>query len=51
MIYIIGGEAKITISGKEFNLKEGETIIMPAGETHSVKAITKFKMLLIMIKS
>ncbi len=45
------GETEIKLSGKIHNLKNSEMIIMPAGEPHSVKALTKFKMLLIMIKS
>ena len=48
---IIEGEVKITISGKQFHLKEGEIIIMPANKPHAVDAIKKFKMMLIMIKS
>ena len=50
LIYILKGEAKVTISGKPFKLKEGELIIMPANEPHSLSAVTKFKMLLIMIR-
>ncbi len=48
---IIEGEAKITISGKPFHLKEGNMILMPANEPHAVDAVKKFKMMLIMIKS
>lgn len=51
IIQILEGNAEITLSGKEHNLKNGEMIIMPAGEPHSVKALTKFKMTLTMIKS
>jgi quercetin dioxygenase-like cupin family protein len=39
------------ISGKKYQLKTGEMIIMPANKPHSVKAIEKFKMILTMIKS
>ncbi len=51
MVNILYGEAEITISGKPFNLKQGEMIIMPANEPHALKAVKKFKMLLVMIKS
>ena len=51
LVYLLDGEAEITISGKTFHLKEGEIIIMPANEPHALKAIKKFKMLLVMIKS
>ena len=51
IIQILEGDAEIALSGKGYNLKGGEMIIMPAGKPHSVKAMTKFKMLLTMIKS
>lgn len=51
MAEIIDGEAEITIEGKKNVVKEGEFIIMPAGKTHALKAVQKFKMLLIMIKA
>jgi quercetin dioxygenase-like cupin family protein len=51
MVYITDGQAVITISGKEYRLATGEMIIMPANEPHALKAVQKFKMLLVMIKS
>ena len=51
MVYVIEGEASAIISGKAIRLVEGEMTIMPAGEPHSLLAIKKFKMLLIMIRS
>jgi quercetin dioxygenase-like cupin family protein len=50
LVYILKGEAKVTISGNPFKLKEGELIIMPANEPHALSAVTKLKMLLIMIR-
>jgi len=50
MVHILDGRAEVTISGNPFILNEGEMIIMPANEPHALKAITKFKMMLIMIK-
>ena len=50
LVYILDGEAGITISGKSFSVKEGEMIIMPANEPHSLKAVKRFKMLLVMIR-
>jgi len=47
----VEGEAGIKISGKTYRLHEGEMIKMPANEPHSLSAITKFKMLLIMIRA
>lgn len=50
LVNIIDGWAEVSISGKLFTVKEGEMIVMPADEPHSLKAMEKFKMLLIMIK-
>ena len=51
LVYVVDGEAQITISGKQNKVKKGEIIIMPANKPHSLKAIKRFKMLLIMVKS
>jgi quercetin dioxygenase-like cupin family protein len=51
MVYIADGEAEITIDGKPNHLKAGDMIIMPADHPHAVKALKRFKMLLIMIRS
>jgi quercetin dioxygenase-like cupin family protein len=51
LVYLIDGEAEIGISGKLHRLKAGDLIIMPANDPHSLKAVTHFKMLLVMIKS
>ena len=50
LVNIIDGRAEVSISGKLFTVKEGEMIIMPANKPHSLKAVEKFKMLLVMIK-
>jgi len=51
LVYIIDGEAQITISGVDHRLSAGEIIIMPANKPHALKAPEKFKMMLVMIKS
>jgi quercetin dioxygenase-like cupin family protein len=51
MVYNIEGEVQVTIAGKPVQLKEGEMTIMPANKPHALTAKTKFKMLLVMIKS
>lgn len=50
LVDIIDGQAEITISGNSFTVNKGEMIIMPADKPHSLKAVEKFKMLLVMIK-
>jgi quercetin dioxygenase-like cupin family protein len=51
LVYILDGEAEVTISGKSSALKEGQMTIMPAHEPHALRAIKRFKMMLVMIKS
>ena len=51
LVYILDGEAEITISGEVYRVKAGEMIIMPANDPHALKAITPYKMLLVMIRS
>ena len=50
MVTILDGEAEIKIGGQPHRLKTGEAIIMPANISHALKAIERFKMMLIMIK-
>jgi quercetin dioxygenase-like cupin family protein len=51
LVYLIEGEADITITGKAYRLKTGEMILMPAKEPHALKSVGRFKMMLTMIKS
>ena len=51
LVQVVDGEVAITISGKLFNLRTGDAIVMPANEPHAVKAIKRFKMLLTMIRA
>ncbi|MCP4716789.1 MAG: cupin domain-containing protein [Deltaproteobacteria bacterium] len=50
-VQILEGEAEITISGTMHSVKAGEIIIMPAQEPHAFAAPSRFKMLLVMLKS
>lgn len=51
LVNVLDGEAEILISGVPFVLGAGEMIIMPADVPHALKAIERFKMMLIMIRS
>ena len=50
VVYILDGEAEITIGREVKRVKEGEMIIMPANVPHSLYAEQKYKMLLTMIR-
>ena len=51
VVQVIDGSGVIIIDGKESIVSTGELIIMPADVPHSVRAVEKFKMLLIMIRT
>jgi quercetin dioxygenase-like cupin family protein len=50
VVTILDGECEVWVDGVTSVMKEGETIIFPANVPHALSAITKFKMMLIMIR-
>lgn len=50
VVQVVEGEAEIQINRQPFQLKAGDTIIMPANIPHAVNSVTQFKMVLTMIK-
>lgn len=50
LVQIVEGEAVVTIAGAEQRVRVGEIITLPANVPHALKAVTRFKMLLVMIK-
>lgn len=51
LVYLVDGEAEVTISGRVYRLKEGEMIIMPANQPHALRAVKRFKMVLTMVRA
>jgi len=51
LVQLLDGEAEIIIGGSPYQLRSGQSIILPANLPHSLKATEKFKMMLTMIKS
>ena len=51
LVWILDGEATITISGKSQRLRKGEAILMPANQPHALEGPGRFKMMLTMIRS
>ncbi len=51
LVQVLDGETEIVIAGLHYQLGAGDLIIMPANDPHAVKALTKFKMMLTMIRS
>ena len=51
VVYIVDGEAQITIGGETQAVAAGEMMVMPANIPHALHAAQRFKMLLVMIRS
>ncbi|HRJ28575.1 MAG TPA: cupin domain-containing protein [Cyclobacteriaceae bacterium] len=51
LVYLVDGEAEISIAGKPNLVRKGEMIILPANIPHALHALLPFKMLLTMVKS
>lgn len=50
VVTILEGECEVWLQGNTFAMKEGDTIIFPAKAPHALSAVTKFKMMLTMIR-
>ena len=51
LVQVIEGRTEIRIAGVPHRVNEGEMLVMPAHQSHALKALTPFKMLLTMIRS
>lgn len=49
MVNVLEGTGEITINGVPHQLSAGQSIVIPAGAPHSVRGVTAFKMLLVVI--
>lgn len=49
-VMILDGKAEITIGGKPVIVEKDGMVIMPANVPHALRALTRYKMLLIMIR-
>ena len=50
LVQVLDGKVDVIIDGESNIVKGGEMIIMPANKPHALKAIEKFKMMLVMIR-
>jgi quercetin dioxygenase-like cupin family protein len=51
LVHVLEGEAEIVADGKPLLTKAGEAVLLPAQKRHSLRALTRFKMLLTMMRS
>ncbi len=50
LVQVLEGAVEIRIDGKPYKLKDGQMIVMPEDHPHALKALTKFKMMLTMVR-
>ncbi len=50
LVYIIEGEMLVGIEQEKHHVKGGELILLPANKMHSLRALNRSKMFLVMIK-
>jgi len=51
VVQILDGEAEVTVGGRLHRVGEGEGLLLPATVPHALHARSRFKMLLIMIRT
>jgi len=51
LVQVTDGQAEIRIAGVAQQVGAGEMLIMPANQSHALKALTPFKMMLTMIRA
>ena len=51
LLHVLQGEALVTVAGRDSRVTAGEAILLPAGQPHAVRAPSRFKMLLTMVRS
>lgn len=50
LVFVIDGEAEISIAGTPYRVHAGEMLRLPANRPHALRAVQRFKMVLIMIR-
>lgn len=51
LVYVVDGEAEVRIDGMPYRVAAGETITLPAGHPHALKALERFRILLVMVRA
>jgi quercetin dioxygenase-like cupin family protein len=50
LVEVLDGEVELVIGGQTVAARAGETVLMPANVPHAVRARTRFKMVLTMVR-
>ena len=49
LVLTLEGQGQVTIRQQPVSLKPGDSIIMPAGQPHSIRAVERLKILLVVV--
>ena len=50
LVLVLEGDAEVSLSGVPHRLSAGQLMRLPANRPHALQAITRFKMLLVMVR-
>ena len=50
LVHVVDGRAELTIGGRSVPAQAGQVVLMPADVPHAVRAVERFKMLLVMLR-
>jgi len=50
LLFVVDGEAEVTIAGTPYRVHAGEMLRLPANRPHALRAVQRFKMMLVMIR-
>ncbi len=50
LVVMVDGEAEVSIAGAPHRVTAGQMLLLPANVPHALKAVTRFRMLLVMIR-
>jgi len=51
LVCVLDGSAEVRIDGVPYPVSAGETITLPAGHPHALRALQRFQMMLVMVRS
>lgn len=51
LVQVLEGEGEVAIAGRPHRVAAGQMIIMPAHQPHALRAISRLKMMLVMIRA
>lgn len=50
LVLVVDGDLQITLAGEAHRLGQGDVLVMPGGKPHAVRADSRSKMLLVMLR-